>query len=55
MHIRLSADVLDRIDELVPPGTTVDPIDAGYGAPGDTAHWNTRVVRRDGISFGSAG
>jgi aryl-alcohol dehydrogenase-like predicted oxidoreductase len=54
MHIRLSDDVLDRIDALVPPGTTVDPIDAGYRTPGDTAHWNERVVRRDGISFGSA-
>ncbi len=54
MDVRLSDDVLDRIDALVPPGTTVDPIDAGYRTPGDTAHWNERVVRRDGISFGSA-
>lgn len=55
MDLRLDDDVLDRIDELVPPGTTVDPIDAGYRTPGDTAHWNERVVRRDGVSFGSAG
>jgi aryl-alcohol dehydrogenase-like predicted oxidoreductase len=25
--------VLDRIDELVPPGTTIDPDDAGYTSP----------------------
>jgi aryl-alcohol dehydrogenase-like predicted oxidoreductase len=55
MEIRLGDDVLDRIDELVPPGTTVDPVDAGYRTPGDVAHWNERVVRRDGVSFGSAG
>jgi aryl-alcohol dehydrogenase-like predicted oxidoreductase len=54
MDIRLSDDVLDRIDELVPPGTTVDPIDGGYRTPNDVAHWNERVVRRDGVSFGSA-
>ena len=28
--VRLSADVLDRIDEIVPPGTTLSPVDAGY-------------------------
>jgi aryl-alcohol dehydrogenase-like predicted oxidoreductase len=55
MEIRLGDNVLDRIDELVPPGTTVDPVDAGYRTPGDVAHWNERVVRRDGVSFGSAG
>jgi aryl-alcohol dehydrogenase-like predicted oxidoreductase len=55
MELRLGDDVLDRIDELVPPGTTIDPIDAGYRTPGDVAHWNERIVRRDGISFGSAG
>jgi aryl-alcohol dehydrogenase-like predicted oxidoreductase len=54
MDIRLGGDVLDRIDQLVPPGTTIDPVDAGYRTPGDVAHWNERVVRRDGISFGSA-
>jgi aryl-alcohol dehydrogenase-like predicted oxidoreductase len=55
MEITLSADVLDRIDALVPPGTTIDPVDAGYRTPGEIAHWNERIVRRDGISFGSAG
>ena len=55
MELRLSDDVLDRIDELVPPGSTVDPVDAGYRTPGEVAHWNERIVRRDGITFGSAG
>jgi aryl-alcohol dehydrogenase-like predicted oxidoreductase len=29
----LSADVLDRIDEIVPPGSTVNPNDTGWDAP----------------------
>ncbi|HTA35493.1 MAG TPA: aldo/keto reductase [Solirubrobacteraceae bacterium] len=29
----LSADVLDRIDEIVPPGTTVNPCDTGWDPP----------------------
>ena len=28
--VRLSADVLDRIDEIVPPGTTLNPTDDGW-------------------------
>jgi len=31
--IRLGADVLDRIDEIVPPGTNVNPADDGWTAP----------------------
>jgi aryl-alcohol dehydrogenase-like predicted oxidoreductase len=31
--VRLSADVLDRIDEIMPPGTTLNPADAGYQPP----------------------
>ncbi|MCA1683000.1 MAG: aldo/keto reductase [Actinobacteria bacterium] len=31
--VRLDDAALDRIDEIVPPGTTVNPADAGYGAP----------------------
>ena len=31
--VRLSADVLDRIDEIVPPGTTIAAADAGYAPP----------------------
>jgi hypothetical protein len=29
---RLSADVLDRIDEIVAPGVTMNPDDNSYGA-----------------------
>ncbi|MGW7489012.1 aldo/keto reductase [Streptomyces sp. NPDC054786] len=31
--IRLSQDVLDRIDEIVPPGHTLNPEDGGWTAP----------------------
>jgi diketogulonate reductase-like aldo/keto reductase len=31
--IRLSDDVLDRIDEIVPPGITVNPVDMGWSNP----------------------
>src|SRR5689334_14973766 len=30
---RLDNDILDRIDELVPPGTTLNPADAGWAPP----------------------
>jgi aryl-alcohol dehydrogenase-like predicted oxidoreductase len=33
VDVTLSADVLDRIDEIVPPGTTFTPGDRGYQAP----------------------
>ena len=29
----LPADVLDRIDEIVPPGTTLNEADRGYAPP----------------------
>ena len=29
----LAADVLDRIDEIVPPGVTVNPADTGWDPP----------------------
>ncbi|MFI5897115.1 aldo/keto reductase [Actinoplanes sp. NPDC051513] len=29
----LTADLLDRIDEIVPPGTNLNPVDAGYTPP----------------------
>jgi len=32
-EVKLSADVLDRIDEIVPPGTTLNPADAGWRPP----------------------
>ncbi|MEW9528117.1 aldo/keto reductase [Microbispora sp. NPDC049125] len=31
--VRLTADVLDRIDEIVPPGVTINPADGGWQAP----------------------
>jgi aryl-alcohol dehydrogenase-like predicted oxidoreductase len=31
--LTLPPDVLDRIDEIVPPGTTLNPVDAGYFPP----------------------
>jgi hypothetical protein len=40
-EIRLSTEVLDRIDELVAPGVTVNPDDNSYGA-----HELTPVARR---------
>ena len=38
--VTLTRDVLDRIDEIVPPGTTLNPADAGYQPPSltDPAH-----------------
>lgn len=35
-EVVLSADVLDRIDEIVPPGTTLAAADAGYAPPSIT-------------------
>jgi len=31
--VTLSQDVLDRIDEIVPPGTTVNPVDNSFANP----------------------
>ncbi len=31
--VKLTADLLDRIDEIVPPGTTINPVDRGYQPP----------------------
>ena len=42
-EVRLAADVLDRIDELVPPGTNVNPEDAGWQPRGLT---DARLRRR---------
>ena len=32
--VELSDEVLDRIDEIVPPGVTVNPADVGWDNPG---------------------
>jgi aryl-alcohol dehydrogenase-like predicted oxidoreductase len=42
----LDDDVLDRIDELVPPGTNVNPEDAGYTPPSLADAWRRRSPRR---------
>ena len=31
--VKLSGDVLDRIDEIVPPGTNLNPGDSGFTPP----------------------
>jgi aryl-alcohol dehydrogenase-like predicted oxidoreductase len=41
--VKLSPDVLDRIDEIVPPGITLNPADAGWRPP---ALENPRLGRR---------
>jgi hypothetical protein len=41
--VSLSADVLDAIDEIVPPGTNSSPNDGGYDPPAVT---NARLRRR---------
>jgi aryl-alcohol dehydrogenase-like predicted oxidoreductase len=41
--VRLSSDVLDRIDEIVPPGTTFSRADAGWDPPALT---NAKLRRR---------
>jgi aryl-alcohol dehydrogenase-like predicted oxidoreductase len=41
---RLDDDILDRIDELVPAGTTVNPADSGWSPPGHSR--KTRRRRR---------
>ncbi len=33
VEVVLSSDVLDRIDEIVPPGTTINEADKGYAPP----------------------
>jgi aryl-alcohol dehydrogenase-like predicted oxidoreductase len=33
VDIELSDDVLDRIDKIVPPGTTINPADSGWVSP----------------------
>jgi aryl-alcohol dehydrogenase-like predicted oxidoreductase len=33
LDVQLTPDVLDRIDEIVPPGTNLNAADAGYSVP----------------------
>ncbi|CAI7977558.1 MULTISPECIES: aldo/keto reductase [unclassified Parafrankia] len=43
--IELSDDVLDRIDEIVPPGTTINPADDGWVSPALAAPARRRPTR----------
>ena len=40
--VRLDDEVLDRLDAIVPPGTNVNPEDAGYVAPAARSAWRRR-------------
>jgi aryl-alcohol dehydrogenase-like predicted oxidoreductase len=40
--VKLDDGTLDRLDELVPPGTNVDPGDAGYQTPAIQSAWRRR-------------
>lgn len=42
----LAPEVLDKIDEIVPPGTTVSPEDVGYQPPALAAAWRRRRAPR---------
>jgi aryl-alcohol dehydrogenase-like predicted oxidoreductase len=44
--VTLSSDVLDRIDEIVPPGSTLNPADAGYQPPSLTDPAERRRLAR---------
>ncbi|HUW04434.1 MAG TPA: aldo/keto reductase [Acidimicrobiales bacterium] len=41
-EVSLSDEVLDRIDELVPPGTNFEPSDAGWASPAVSQAWRRR-------------
>jgi aryl-alcohol dehydrogenase-like predicted oxidoreductase len=41
-EVKLSADVLDRIDEIVAPGTNLNPADAGWQPPALASAWQRR-------------
>jgi hypothetical protein len=46
-EVALSADVLDRIDEIVPPGRNVNPADGGWQNPAlEPAARRTGVAER---------
>jgi aryl-alcohol dehydrogenase-like predicted oxidoreductase len=46
--VKLTADVLDRIDQIVPPGTNLNPADAGYTPPAVASAWRRRRGARGG-------
>ncbi|MBS1848300.1 MAG: aldo/keto reductase [Actinobacteria bacterium] len=44
--VHLDGDVLDRIDQIVPPGTDLSSTDAGYDPPSITSSWRRRRPSR---------
>jgi aryl-alcohol dehydrogenase-like predicted oxidoreductase len=44
--VELGTDVLDRIDAIVPPGTTINPADRGYTPPALERPWERRRLAR---------
>lgn len=44
--VSLDDEVLDQIDEIVPPGTNFNPADAGYTPPSIASAWRRRRPRR---------
>jgi aryl-alcohol dehydrogenase-like predicted oxidoreductase len=42
VDVSLTEEVLDRIDEIVPPGTNLNPEDRGYVAPAVASAWRRR-------------
>ena len=46
LDVHLTDDILDRIDEIVPPGTNFTWADAGYEPPGVAKAWARRRPRR---------
>jgi aryl-alcohol dehydrogenase-like predicted oxidoreductase len=42
--VALTGDVLDRIDEIVPPGTTINPADSSFNNPALDPHGRRRVA-----------
>ena len=46
-EVILDTEVLDRIDEIVPPGRNVSSDDAGYEPASITQAWRRRRPRRE--------
>jgi hypothetical protein len=42
LEVALTDEVLDRIDKIVPPGTTLDPADTGWTPPPVADSWRRR-------------
>jgi aryl-alcohol dehydrogenase-like predicted oxidoreductase len=45
--VTLNAEILDQIDEIVPPGQNLLADDAGYDPPSITQAWRRRRPKRD--------